>query len=68
MSKKRPSAKPTKSWSRDDARFQECLDCRFFKPLHADKNCVGCEAGENFEELVEELDPYALNFLSRKSR
>lgn len=68
MPKRPVTSKPRKTWTREDARFSECSDCRFFKSFHADPACVGCTAGENFEELIEELDPYALNFLSRKSR
>lgn len=58
---------PRRKWTDEMARFEGCIDCRFYKMFHTDKHCQGCTIGENFDEKVEELDPDALYFLSRKS-
>ena len=64
-----PLPKPArKLWTDDMARFDGCTDCVFYRSFHAHAACVDCTAGENFKEEVEELDPYAPSFLSRKSR
>ena len=44
-------------------RFKECSDCKFFRPFNTSKTCRGCDAGENFEETIEELNPHADYFL-----
>lgn len=66
--KARPKLPQAPGWTNDQARFDECVDCVFFKAFHADKGCIGCSAGENFKEEVEELDPYADSFLSKRNR
>lgn len=40
-----------------EPRFPECLTCQHFRPANTAKACKGCEAGEFFEEELEELDP-----------
>jgi len=57
-----------KAWSPSDSRFQECLECRFFRKNNTDTHCGGCEIGEHFEARVEELNPYADHFLSKTER
>lgn len=47
-----------------ETRFKDCVGCRFYKPYNTLRQCNGCEIGENFEEIIEELDPYSQNFLS----
>lgn len=62
---KLPSARPSRSV---EPRFSECPECVFYRAFHTHKSCQGCTAGENFEERIEELNPGADHFLSRKSR
>ena len=38
-----------------DLRFKECVEC--FHSRRRSTACRGCEAGENFEPSMEELDP-----------
>ena len=57
-----------KAWTDEMARFDGCTDCKFYRMFHSHPSCADCNAGEFFEEKVEELDPYANSFLSRKSR
>ncbi len=48
-----------------EARFADCLECVFYRPFNTSKKCRGCEIGENFKEIVEELEPDNDQFLSR---
>jgi len=65
MIKRRPQRKKIKPAIAP--RFGDCVECRFYKPGNTASGCAGCTAGENFEATVEELDPYADRFLSRRS-
>lgn len=47
-----------------EARFSECTECKFYRRFNTLKDCQGCEIGENFEEVVEELNPYNDRFLT----
>lgn len=57
-----------KVWTHDMARFEDCVNCMFYRPFHTHSKCAGCDVGENFAESIEELDPYAPSFLSKKNR
>lgn len=38
---------------RIEPRFPECCDCRFYSPRKFLARCLGCGAGEYFEERTE---------------
>jgi ribosomal protein L32 len=64
MSKPRRQAR-RKITAATEPRFDDCPECKFFKPGNTNKACGDCGVGENFEGTVEELDPYADSFLSK---
>lgn len=35
-----------------EGRHPECVDCAFFKPSGPSVQCLGCGAGEFFEEAI----------------
>lgn len=43
-------------------RFEDCIECRFFKRNTIVPQCLKCTAGEFFEEKFSEFDPDALEY------
>jgi hypothetical protein len=49
---------------RYEPRFKECLECVHFQIGNTSPKCRGCDAGEFFEEDIDELDPDTDAFLN----
>lgn len=46
----------------DEKRFEECGECKFYKPRHTARACRNCDIGENFEATIKELTAFGDGF------
>lgn len=38
-------------------RFDDCKQCRFFRPNVASRRCISCGSGDFFEERIDDRPP-----------